>query len=116
MYGVIRTAVAAPGGLLPADLILSRVEGEVVPRLRQLPGFLAYYVMRTTDDRIVTITFFETPEGARESTDVVRRWALGNRDEFGDIVIDAVEGTVDEGEVKLSTMICREEHVLHRIG
>lgn len=110
MYGVIRTATAAPGGLLPAEEILNRVEGEVVPRIHRLPGFLAYYVMRTTDDRIVTITFFDTAEGARESTALVREWAQHNREEFGDILIDAMEGAVDEGEVKLSTVVCREEH------
>lgn len=121
MYGVIRRASAVPGALLPAERILSRVEGEIVPRLHAIPGFLAYYVMRTTDDQIVTVTFFETPEGARRSTEIVTEWASHNRDEFGDVAIEAVEGVVDEGEVRLSTMVChdascREEPVLHRVA
>lgn len=104
MYGVIRTANAAPGGLLPAELILSRVEGEIIPRFCRIPGFLAYYLLRATDDRIVTITFFDSPEGARQSTAMVREWAMHNRDEFGDIELDAIEGAVEEGEVKLATI------------
>ena len=116
MYGVIRKATPAPGALLPAEQIMSRVEGEIVPRLHAIPGFLAYYVMRTTDDQIVTITFFETPEGARRSTALVGEWARHNRDEFGDIAIEAIEGEVDEGEVRISTMVCREQPVVQHVA
>jgi hypothetical protein len=45
-----------------------RIEDNFVPRLQDVPGFHCYYAVNADDRELVTVSIFETPDGAKEST------------------------------------------------
>src|SRR5271154_1951458 len=56
------------------DEITGKVRDTLVPQLRELPGFVAYYLIETEDGDLSSLGFFETPEQSEDSTKVVARW------------------------------------------
>lgn len=45
-----------------------------VPRIKSLPGFLAYYVIDTGEGMMASVSVFETKDGAEESNKVAASW------------------------------------------
>lgn len=43
------------------------VQEEFIPTIKKIPGFVAYYVVDIGDDRLLTISIFETEEGEVEA-------------------------------------------------
>lgn len=88
MYGTVRVYRAAPE---LADLLASR-EAEVRAVVSAIPGFCAYYLLKT-DDGAVGIGLYETQEAAEESTQATSAWLREN------LPVRAFSPDVSAGEV-----------------
>ncbi len=94
MHAVITRARLKPGQL---DKTLDAVEEHAVPTLKNLRGFLRYYVVTTGDDTLTTVTAWQSREDAEHSfphfNEVLREHAgqyVESLDrEEGDVVIQA---------------------------
>ena len=57
------------------DEITEKVRETLVPRLRELPGFVGYYLIEANSPGVLcSLGLFETEEQSVESTRVVARW------------------------------------------
>ena len=56
------------------DEVTRRVQEEFVPRIKEIPGFTGYYIVRGEDGELVSISVFETWEGAEASNRLSREW------------------------------------------
>jgi hypothetical protein len=54
--------------------VTSKVKETLVPQLRELPGFAAYYLIEAGNGVVSSLGLFETSEQAEESTKVVAKW------------------------------------------
>jgi hypothetical protein len=54
--------------------LVSKVDKTFVPQLRELPGFLGYFLIETDKGILSSISLFETPSQADESTKLVKTW------------------------------------------
>jgi hypothetical protein len=73
MYGAIRTY-----RLTDAEELSRRVRDEFVPMVRDVPGFIAYYVVDAGGGKISSVTICEDREGVEESTARAADW-VGER-------------------------------------
>ena len=71
MYKAVRTYILLPG---TREEFLRRVEESFRPLISQLPGFIAYDAHRIANDRVMTISTFETRAQAEESILLALRW------------------------------------------
>jgi hypothetical protein len=73
VYGAIRTyRVTDP------EELSRRVTDEFVPMVRDVPGFIAYYIVDGGGGKLSSITICEDPEGVEESTARAAEW-VGER-------------------------------------
>ncbi len=72
MHAAIRRYNMFPGAI---DTIRTRVNEELLPTMRQLPGFVAYYVVDGGDGTLIAVSVFEERAGADESTRQATTWA-----------------------------------------
>jgi hypothetical protein len=54
--------------------IVGKVDETFVPQIRELPGFLGYFLIETDKGILSSISLFETPSQADESTKLVKNW------------------------------------------
>jgi hypothetical protein len=54
--------------------LTGKVNEKLVPELRKLPGFAAYYLIEADNGVMSSLGLFETAEQADESTKVVAQW------------------------------------------
>jgi hypothetical protein len=52
----------------------SKVDETLVPQLRDLPGFVGYYLIEAGNGVMSSLSLFETREQADESTRLVKNW------------------------------------------
>ena len=71
MYAAIRRYNAFEGA---AATIAARVNEEFLPKIRQMPGFLGYYVVDGGDGTLVSVSLFEDRAAADESTRAATAW------------------------------------------
>lgn len=71
VYMAIRKYYILPGA---SEEFLQRVQEGFVPIISQLPGFIAYHVLQVGNDQMATISIFNTPVGAVESTPSALQW------------------------------------------
>ena len=71
MHAAIRRYNMFPGAI---ETIRTRVNEELVPTMRQLPGFVAYYVVDGGDGTLIAISVFEDRAVAEESTRQATAW------------------------------------------
>ena len=64
--------------------LTSKVNQDLVPKLSELPGFAAYYLVDAGNGIFTSFGLFETREQGEESTKLVARWI---RDEKLDTVM-----------------------------
>ena len=72
MHAAIRRYNMFPGAI---ETIRTRVNEELVPTMRQLPGFVAYYVVDGGDGTLIAISVFEDRAVAEDSTRQATTWA-----------------------------------------
>ena len=80
---------------------LDRIVGkELVPQLKQLPGFVRYVTSTFDDGRVSSMSVFENEDSAKRSTEVGRKWASETKvmqdyqhdETLSGMVIAAVQG------------------------
>ena len=54
--------------------IVGKVNETLVPQLRELDGFAGYYLIKADNGIVSSLSLFETPEHAEESTKLVSKW------------------------------------------
>ena len=54
--------------------VVRKVNETLVPQLRELPGFVGYYLIEADNGILSSLGVFETSEQADESTKVVAKW------------------------------------------
>jgi hypothetical protein len=74
MYAVVRRYA---GAAALADALIQH-EAEVSVLLRGVPGFKAYYALRSATDTVVTMTICENQAGAQESSRRAAEWVRNN--------------------------------------
>jgi hypothetical protein len=79
-----------------ADALASS-ESEIRQIVGAIDGFKAYYLVRTTDGNVVTISVFDDQAGAEESTRVAAGWVSEN---LADLSVSPPQVTT--GEVAFS--------------
>jgi len=57
-----------------SDEMAEKVTASLLPRLSELPGFGGYYLIDAGDGVITSISLFENPPEAEESTRLVSQW------------------------------------------
>lgn len=70
MYATIRRYAAkdpSTAGAMFTDL-KQRIEDHFLPTLQGVPGFHCYYVLNADNRELVTVSIFESRDGAQEST------------------------------------------------
>ncbi len=75
MYKAVRTYTLLPG---TREEFLQRVQESFIPLISQLPGFIAYDTHRFGNDRVITISTFDTRAQAEESILLALRWVQEN--------------------------------------
>ena len=54
--------------------VTGKVNETLVPQLRELSGFAGYYLIKADNGIVSSLSLFETPEHAEESTKLVSKW------------------------------------------
>lgn len=79
MYAIIRR-YAGKGSLM--DKLAPKVRDELVPMLRQAPGFRRYCALPTEDGDIVSISLFDDQASAEAAHDKARQWVAASLKEW----------------------------------
>jgi heme-degrading monooxygenase HmoA len=90
MYASVRNYVGGEGLV---DELIDR-EGEVRSLIEGIPGFRAYYLIRTDKGDAVSVSVYDDRSGAEESNRAAAEWIRGN---LPDISLSAPQ--VSAGEV-----------------
>ena len=56
------------------DELVKKADETLLPKLSELPGFNGYYLIDTGNGVISSVSVFDTPEHAEESTSVASSW------------------------------------------
>ncbi len=75
MHTAIRQYQVDPGSV---DEITRGINEDLLPLIKDVPGFRAYYALDAGDGRIASVSVFEDRAGAEESTRVVADWVRQN--------------------------------------
>ncbi len=80
-----------------------RVKESFLPVIRQVPGFLGYYVVRGEEGAYASVSVFETREGAEEAQRLSDQW---NAEHVEDLLESTGETLI--GETVIAEMAERE--------
>jgi hypothetical protein len=84
-------------GVRDIDALVDKVEAEFVDQVKDIDGFVGYYVIDGGDGTAVSVTVGETADAVAESTRRAGDWI---RDSAADLVEGAPEVTVGEVRVR----------------
>ena len=79
------------------DTLVSKVESEFVDQIREIDGFVGYYVIDGGDGTAASVTVGEDANAVAESTRLAANWV---RDSAADLVEGKPEVTVGEVRVR----------------
>jgi hypothetical protein len=79
------------------DTLVSKVESEFVDQIKEIDGFVGYYVIDGDDGTAASVTVGETADAVAESTRLAAAWV---RDNAADLVEGDPEVTVGEVRVR----------------
>jgi hypothetical protein len=79
------------------DTLVSKVEDEFVDQVKEIDGFVGYYVIDGDDGTVASVTVGETAQAVAESVRLAAAWV---RESIADVVEGEPEVTV--GEVRVS--------------
>ena len=77
MYAVIRHYRSQAGSVEEAT---RQVQEELLPKVRQIAGFVGYYLFNPSPQEIAAISLFESQAGAEESVRKAQEWVRQNPD------------------------------------
>jgi len=86
-----------------APEVARRVQSSLVPRLRQLPGFKAYYLFDGGPDVLVSIRIFDSADAAFASNEVAATWIRENVLEFTRGMPEVMAGNVLVTEMEINS-------------
>ena len=69
-------------------------EKSFLPLVREIPGFVASYLVDEGDDVLTTVGLFETDEGAAAAVRVAKEWFRDEWSSFRPIPPEVIEGAV----------------------
>ncbi|HEU4792923.1 MAG TPA: hypothetical protein VFS96_04630 [Nitrolancea sp.] len=61
-----------------ADTVVQRAEAGILPIFRQQPGFVAYEIIETGTDSLISISTWQSNEQADEATKIAAAWTQDN--------------------------------------
>ncbi len=79
MFAAIRYYRTDPDS---TESVVRRVKEGFVPFIRETPGFVSYFVLTPRQGEIVSVSVFESPEGAQESNEKAEQWVRQNLSEL----------------------------------
>ena len=79
------------------DTLVSKVESEFVERVKEIDGFVGYYVIDGGDGTVASVTVGETADAVAESTRRAGDWV---RESVADLMDGQPEVTVGEVRVR----------------
>jgi hypothetical protein len=79
------------------DALVGKVEAEFVERVKQIDGFVGYYVIDGGDGNVASVTVGETPEAVASSTSAAAEWV---RESAADLIEGAPDVTAGEVRVR----------------
>ena len=79
------------------DALVSKVESEFVERVKEIDGFVGYYVIDGGDGTVASVTVGETADAVAESTRRAGDWV---RESVADLMDGQPEVTVGEVRVR----------------
>ncbi len=91
MFAAIRQAKAKPG---MADELANRIKKGAVAIISNVPGFMGYYVVYSSDDTVTAISVFNDFAGAEESNKRAMAWIEKNLGPLLDGPASATAGPV----------------------
>jgi len=90
MHVAVRRYRADP---LIFNTLKARLEDEFVPKLKHIPGYVAYYAIKTGTDTLCTVSIFETQQGERASTQLSGEFVAQNYSTIKTERLSVDEGT-----------------------
>jgi len=91
MYASIRTYRFGSGSM---DDLMHRVDRDFADALAQEPGFVAYQVIATGDDTVMSISIFRSQDDAERSTEIAAQWVAEDLADFDVQRMGAITGQV----------------------
>jgi hypothetical protein len=88
MYMVIRKYYIIPGS---SPALQQRAQTELVPLLRQIPGFLTHYLLPVGEDKIVSISLFDSKGNADLASGPTGFWMRHLSSALGDCILGLPE-------------------------
>ena len=79
------------------DALVAKVESEFADQVKQVDGFVGYYVIDGGDGTAASVTVGETAESVEESTRLAGEWV---RESAADLIEGAPEVTTGEVRVR----------------
>jgi quinol monooxygenase YgiN len=79
MHSTVRRYQARPGQSVREAI--RRAEEGFVPIIREVPGFVAYYLI-DSGDILTTVSVFKTEAEARRSVELAAKWLRANLPDF----------------------------------
>ena len=58
--------------------VVQRAEQELKPILRQLPGYIAYQVQKGSEEKVISISAWQSKEEAEAANQRIERWVAAN--------------------------------------
>ena len=81
------------------DEVLRRIEADWAPRIRQAPGFVAYYAVDAGGGAVASISLFEDRAQAEDAARRAAEWA---REQLGSLSPNPPQVTAGEVRVQLA--------------
>ena len=75
MYAVVRHYQGQAGSV---EAAIRQIPEQFLPKVRQIAGFLGYYVVNSGPQEMATISLFESQSGAEESVRQAQEWIRQN--------------------------------------
>ena len=91
MYASIRTYRFGSGSM---DDLMHRVDRDFADALAQEPGFVAYQVVASGDDTVMSISIFRSQEDAERSNAIAAQWVAEDLADFSVQRMGAITGEV----------------------
>jgi hypothetical protein len=91
MYAIIRRYRVAPESV---DEVVRRVDGIWLDQVSRMPGFVSYYVTRTGDAELTSMTAVIDGEAGQRALEASAEWVGGNLMDLDVNLIDMRQGHV----------------------
>ena len=85
-YARIAVYRVKPGSTLTVDEAIRRSQTGMLPIFRNQPGFASYGLVKTGEDSVVSISFWQSRQQAEAAVQVAASWAKDNVAEMAESV------------------------------